>query len=163
MVASRHVRDRQRPLDGDIRRHRIHAAFVFAAVRGAVEINKLGVIVERLKAMCKAGRDQQHRSVGFRQLTMTMLSVGGGTIAKIDGDIQDRTADAADDLGLGFRRALKMQPANTSPLPRERVVALRDLEIDAVVSQLVTAKQTRKEATFVCDRLEIEAHHVGKI
>lgn len=68
-----------------------------------------GGVAENGKAVGEAFRDEKLAVVVLGQLDGDMLSVGGTAATDVDSDIEDGTADTADELGLGEGGTLEVE------------------------------------------------------
>ena len=72
-----------------------------------------------------------------------VLSEGGGVAADVDGDVEDRAEDDADELVLRVRGELVVQAAEGAGGGGERLVVLHELDVDAGVAQRVALVDPR--------------------
>ena len=72
---------------------------------------------------------------------------GWRSATEIDSHIEYFTRCDPNQLGLGCRRNLKMQPAQNTLCDRKRMVFLDKMRVDSVLLQQVGAKNLRKKSS----------------
>ena len=91
-----------RPGDIENRVQRTEACFGIGAVGGTVQINELGVVNQRLKAMGESGRDQKARTVSVLQDLTMPPEERWRTSSNIHHDVKYATLHAGDNLRIGM-------------------------------------------------------------
>ena len=100
-----------RPLDRERGVVPAHAARGLGHVAVAHLVEHLAVVGERLEAVREAGRDVEARRVLRAQLDAVPAAARGRVGAQVDGDVEDRAAHAAHELGLAVRLGLVVHAA----------------------------------------------------
>jgi len=103
-----------RPGDIENRVQRTEAGFGIGVVGGTVQINKLGVVRQRLKTMGKSGRDQKARAVSVLQDPPIPLEERWRPSSNIHYDVKYATLHARDDLRISMRCHLVVHPPEGS-------------------------------------------------
>ncbi len=106
--------------------------------------------------MGEAGRDIEGSAVVGAELDRGALEIGRRVAAKVDQDVEDRTGDAADELGLAMRRRLEMQSADGPPPPVERNARLGEAAGQSARGELSLVECTGKEAALILLALEVD-------
>ena len=81
--------------------------------------------------MRETGRDVEHPAIAGNEFNRDVLAEPGRGAPEVHGDVQDAPAQHADQLGLGVRRSLEMQPADGADLVGAGPVVLHEFLRDA--------------------------------
>ena len=92
-----------RPGDIENRVQRTEAGFGIGAVGGTVQINELGLVSQRLKAMGESGRDHKALEVSVLQELTVPSQECWRPSSYIHHDIKNTTLRAGDDLRISMR------------------------------------------------------------
>ena len=103
-----------RPSDVENRIQWTEACFGIGMVGGTVQINKLGVVSQRLKTMGKSGRYQKARAVSVLQDPPMPLEERWRPSSNIHYDVKYATLHARDDLRISMRCHLVVHPPEGS-------------------------------------------------
>src|SRR5882724_8105303 len=88
-----------------------------------------------------------------------MPPVGVRTRTQIERDIEHRSRNALDQLGLGMRRGLQVKPAHGSPVRVARQAALRKLYRKPVLSEFLPAKDPAEAAAVIAGKLDRQLNY----
>ena len=116
-IAAVLVRDHGRlawPRDGESRVVPADAALAFRCIELVDEVERLGIVGQREKAVGEALGHVHHPAVLGRQLGTEALAEGRRALPQVEDRVVERPADAADDLGLGLGGKLVVHAAQRS-------------------------------------------------
>ncbi|CAI9415719.1 hypothetical protein ANOBCDAF_03540 [Pleomorphomonas sp. T1.2MG-36] len=99
--------------------------------------------------MRKARRHPELLTVVGGEFHLHMLAVGRRAPPDVDGHIQDRTDEAADELALRPRVQLEVQAAHRADLGRHRLVVLNEMNRTNGRREQVLAKRLDKITTRI--------------
>ena len=121
----------------------------------------LGLVLETLIAMRDSVGDIEHPPVAGAELGAEPMAEGRRAGAKIDHDIEDAAAGAADKLHLRMRLALIMHAAQSAAAGIERHAGLRDLRLQPAAPKFLLAIGSREKAAIVRHRLQVDEEHAA--
>src|SRR5260370_8287183 len=99
--------------------------------------------------MGEAGRNVKHGSNIGGQLVNVDLAPRHRILSQIDNDVMNASPCAANQLCIGFRRALKMHPPYRAANCRERRVTLYGAKIDPLLHETVDAPSSREISAVI--------------
>lgn len=100
--------------------------------------------------MGKTFRDEELTVVVLGEFNSKMLTVGGGTHADIDGNVENGTAHAAHQLGLGVGRTLEMETAHDTT-HRLALVVLDEVDMSDFLVEVALGEGLEEIATLVVE------------
>ena len=152
-------RDRQRPRDAEFRVIESVSILAGRRMRSAHLIDDLGVVDERLEAVCNIWRKVQRAVILGCEFHHHMLAVGCRIGPNVDRDVHDRAPGAPNSLRFPIRGYLQMQAPQRPRLVVVRDVALHHVGIESVLSEFGGAERPREEAAIVDVWCEVDDRH----
>ena len=130
--------------------------------RDRMQIEHFTIICQRLESVREAFRNKQSLVVGGAQDFGVPLEERGRAVAKIDGDVEYLTTQAAYQLHFRMGRMLKVHPSYSASLGRERVIYLNDASLTHQRLQLVRAENALEESAAVAYWLALDDLNAGE-
>ena len=129
---------------------------MFRRVKFRDEIKRLGLVRQRHESVRKAFRDVKHRAVFRGQFDGEMFQERRRIRAQVNDGVENRAAQAAENLVLGPGRKLVVQPAQRAAVFAERIVDLDDFVVEAVLLVFAFAEKAREKAALVAAFFEFD-------
>ena len=126
------------------------------------EVLTLGGVGEGIEAVGEPLGDVERPPILGRQLQGQVLAEARGIRAQIQGDVEQRSPDAADQLGLREGRSLVVHAPERAALVVERHAALRELAIEAVVDELPGRPGASEVSPLIRVPLRLEQPRAGQ-
>src|SRR5450755_696525 len=109
MIALRHIHDRQWPRDANPGLVEPDSTLGFRRIRSSVQVQKLALRFHRLKAVRASLRNDEHSCIRWCELFRMPFQEGRRSASQVDGNVEDATSEAADQLHFSARRMLIMK------------------------------------------------------
>ena len=144
------------PLDCKSRVVPADASFTFWCVELVDKIERLCIVGKGEKAVSEALGYVHHPAVFSRELGTKALAKSGRALSQIEDCVVERSADAANNLGLGFGGELIVHATQCALRGAERVIDLDESSDKALVAKLPFAKGPGKEPSLVAALLQVD-------
>lgn len=156
LIAGGALGDRQRPIDVEPRIDCVEGTFGGRTIGGGVKIKQFAVSGKRLEAVGETLGDNQRPVILRAQTLGVPAQEGRRTAAQIDGDVEDLTLEATDELRLGVGRRLKVQSPDRAWLGGQGVVDLGNGSAAEKGSQRVTAEDALQVTALIADGVTLQ-------